>query len=261
MDPAVDVAQAARTVGSYSSAESARRYDREAKVMSPRYARAHRVQNTMIAKRLSRDCSGTPTLLDLGCGTASDGADLLKHSKHARYLGIDRASPMANLAAEKLSQLGYCGRFEMMHADLFELARTPSAFVLECRAHNVVAVLISLVLHHYDRAQKQQLYSMIRAILEPGMLLVVTDLFTSSLSDCASDALDLELRGVKSALRRLRSRGETCGDETTVSEYHYRRQNHPATLADEMECLKSSGFSTSDVVYRHGQLAVIAVEG
>jgi len=239
--------------------EGAAGYDDDARLMARRYRRAHQIQNALVCRVLKSTCAARPAVVDLGCGTGNDALEILSRVPGAVYIGIERSVAMLDRARVKLRPfLGM--RAVLLNDDFREL--TPLTLTELCEKDlDIVCVMSALALHHYQMAEKRLAYERARAVLQPGGLLVVTDLF-ANVSNFANDyAMRCELVDVRRARSRRWGATPPMSMSTTLSERHYREENRPQVLLEELAVICSVGFSFQEIIYRHGQLAVISAGG
>lgn len=231
-------------------------YDKDAAYMPRRYKTAHAIQNDLICSLLKKNAKFS-IVVDLGCGTANDGVDILSRIRNASYVGIDSSDDMLAVARRKFTQNSLQDRCLFIKCDFRSLNADDLRLALAARGlnSNISCVMSALTLHHYNAVEKRGIYSLMRSALAPGGYAIVTDLYSNSLEPCAHHALKTELEGVRKALRAL---GEIEKPHSTISIRHYLEENRPQPLSGDLEQMGGAGFKTADVVFRSGQLAVIA---
>ncbi len=237
-------------------------YDDQALCMSRRYKDAHAIQNRSVRTALRNSSTPHPVVVDLGCGTAADGIDILLQAGDAIYLGLDYSRHMLARAIDKFDRHGLQNRGIFLERDLRavtadEMWAALGPMRLDRRVSSVIS---ALALHHYELDMKGHVYKLAYDLLPAQGLLVLTDLYSNKIAGCAEDALRMEIRDVRRTLARIGSLEEHLHGDTTISERHYKADNRPQTLADEIALLARVGFRTIDLVYRSGQLGVIAAE-
>lgn len=117
--------------------------------------------------RISAVITGRSKIVDLGCGPATQLAQVARLNPEARFLGVDMSSAMLSEAedhirAERLTNV------ELAHGDICALTKTgPSS---------VDAVMSTMALHHLPTIETlQQCFSEIRRILKPGGAVYLAD--------------------------------------------------------------------------------------
>ena len=247
----------------YYGASGAKRYDLEAHHMAERYREARRAQNAVVGDRTGGVTCRSHVVVDLGCGTASDGLAILSANPRAKYVGVDASLHMLRQARTKLKERReFADRVVLVHRDFCHM-RTGDLRE-SCRAawvqHGIACVVSALVLHHYDLTVKALVYGSVYNVLAVGGCLVVTDLYTSEIGACRARAMARELEDVRTARTRLAEDGGNLNGATTLCEAHYRKENRPVTIFEDVDLLRRIGFANVDVIFRHGQLAVIVAE-
>lgn len=104
------------------------------------------------------------SILDLGCGDASNLVPQLAGLSVTRYKGADLAEPVLALAADNLAQLG-CP-VELVHQDIL-------AVLAEAAAYDVIHT--SFALHHLPTEQKDEFFRLAAQRLGEGGLVVLVD--------------------------------------------------------------------------------------
>jgi ubiquinone/menaquinone biosynthesis C-methylase UbiE len=236
-------------------------YDNDARRMARRYRSAHVIQNDLVSSTLERAAAAHPIVIDLGCGTGSDGLHILSRVHNAIYVGVDSSGEMLERAKHKLVQHDLGKRSFLLNSDFRSM--TSDELFAAIRAYrldpNIYCVMSALALHHYELSEKKIIYELARAVLKEQGLLVLTDLYSNALPYCAEQALQRELVDVRAALKRIRLAGsKRVSYPTTISERHYIEDNRPHILSEEMALVSSIGFTKVDAVFRNGQLAIIA---
>lgn len=237
-------------------------YDHQALCMSRRYKHAHAIQNRLVRTALRKSSAAHPVIVDLGCGTAADGAAILLKADDAIYLGLDYSKYMLARAIDKFKRQGLQSRGLFLERDLRAVTADEIRAALGAvrRDRRVASVISALALHHYEPDMKARVYKLAYDLLPARGLLVLTDLYSNTIPLCAEDALQMELRDVRRTTASIASSQQNTGGDTTVSERHYKEDNCPQTLMDELALLARTGFRNIDLVYRSGQLGVIAAE-
>jgi trans-aconitate methyltransferase len=178
--------------------------------------------------------SRAPVVVDLGIGTGALAAACVTALPRARIHGIDEDAGMLAAARTRLGR-----RLHQVVHDSFERADIP-----RCDA-----VVASLALHHIPtRPRRLRLFRRLHAALAAGGVLISADCHPSSnprLAAAERSAWIAHLeRSYAPAIARRYLRT-------------WAREDHYATLDDELTTLRRAGFSV-DVRLRTGSFAVIA---
>lgn len=237
-------------------------YEEEYDRMPQRYRQARDIQMTFVLSA-ARTTSFVPSIiLDLGCGTARQGMDVLSGSRNTFYLGLDRSEAMLKYAARKLSGFAASARWKLVKADFGTV--TPECIGAALESYHsldqVTAVMSAFALHHLDPRTKRNVIELIRSVLPDGGRFVYADLFTNSIEECSRRALETELNDLRQ-FEWADDGGRWHGRlPPTLCERHYINENKPLPLQQEIDLLHLSGFATVDIVCREGQLAVLVAE-
>src|SRR4051794_29044217 len=98
--------------------EGAERYDNDAIRMGLRYKTAHAIQNALVADALRCANIPLPTVVDLGCGTGTDGIAILSRVPHSGYIGVDISGPMLKCAQAKFGRQTFRNSWNvLLHCD------------------------------------------------------------------------------------------------------------------------------------------------
>lgn len=236
----------------------AERYDIDASCMSLRYQKAHAVQNDAVS-RIANNFAKFTVAVDFGCGTASDGLDILSNNNNTFYVGIDSSKYMLKRASKKFNENNLSSRSLFLHNDF--QAITSGDLLTNLRSRNInpkiQCVMSSLMLHHYCNDSRRAFYRLVLELLDEGGILILTDLFTNTINICNQIALDQEVSEVSESISRLGARGLSTVGDTTLSVDHYLNENSLDTTRAEFNLLTRAGFKSVDIVYRDAQLAVI----
>jgi len=167
-------------------------------------------------------------LLDLGCGTGLELERLFVRNPQMEVIGIDVAEEMLALLAAK-----YPGKkLRLICGSYFDVAFDG------CYDH----VLSTYSLHHFSEERKLWLYQKIIAAMQPGGLFINGDY------SVATEERQQVLLRKNDELRR--KQGVPEGEF-----YHF---DIPFTAATEMKLLRSTGFTTVEVVRQWENTTIIA---
>ncbi|MCR5809348.1 MAG: class I SAM-dependent methyltransferase [Clostridiales bacterium] len=166
---------------------------------------------------------GSPSVLDLGCGTGLELGYYFELAPNASVTGIDLAPKMLAALAEKFPDK----RLKLIAGSYFEVPFGESAFD---------AALSVESLHHFTKDEKLPLYAKLRKALKPGGFFILTDYFASSPE---------EERSLRAELIRLKK-------EQSVEDGEFYHFDTPLTVEHEMEALLSAGFSSVTVLKSWG---------
>ena len=175
-----------------------------------------------------------PVVVDLGIGTGALSAACLDAVPGAQVIGIDEDEGMLTAARERLGR-----RLTSTVHDSFERSALPSCD----------AAVASLALHHVPTpARRLRLFRRLRAALRPGGVLIGADCYPASSSRIAAVDRAAWLAHLERAYTPREARAFLRA---------WAKEDHYATLADELALLRRAGFSV-DVPWRRGAFAVIA---
>ena len=137
------------------------------------YVEAGRIDGVMAAAylfhsaRVSQVIQGCATVLDLGCGPATQLAQIADMNPDIRFTGIDLSPTMLADAARHAASLGLTN-IQFCQGDIARLESIAD--------HSVDAVISTMALHHLPTLQHlDDCFASIRRILKPGGSLYLTD--------------------------------------------------------------------------------------
>lgn len=154
----------------------------------------------------------TSALLDLGCGTGLELADILKRFPDVHVTGIDLTQAMLDALQDKYRDSNIrciCGDY----------------FAVDFGIHCYDAALSFQSLHHFTHDEKQRLYSRILHSLKPGGVYIEADYIVQTQAE--------EDAGFQ---KRADLLGQDCEN---MGAYHI---DVPCTVANQLALLKDAGF-------------------
>jgi tRNA (cmo5U34)-methyltransferase len=179
-----------------------------------------------------------PQVMDLGTGTGSLAALVLKRIPNAAVVAIDTDPAMIVEARERLAEL---------LPRVTHLLRDFSGPL----PHGFAACMASLALHHVrELAEKRRLYRKIFGALTPHGIFV------------NADAMFAENSPVEKWMRSAWTKHLTvCGFSKAEVESHFQQwstEDRYFEVQTELHLLRDAGFSNVEVVWRRGPMAVVA---
>ena len=206
-------------------------YDRDIRAVIPGHKELHR-KIQMLLKPYSKK---HPDILELGIGTGLTAASVLKSVPEANYTGIDFSRTMLNGAKRRLSKKY---RIKFILGD-YSFMKFPKS-----------DIIISVIgIHHQTNQSKRAIFRKIFKALRPGGVFIFSDLVTYR---------ERKKAAINDA-RHYAHMVRNSSSQKSLEEwsYHHKFQNILAPLEDQLEWLKSSGFSEVKVVYNHMNTALI----
>ncbi|HVM70829.1 MAG TPA: methyltransferase domain-containing protein [Anaerolineales bacterium] len=171
------------------------------------------------------------SVLDLGAGTGLFSKHVLEKYPHARFVLVDLADKMLEVARQRFGD-----RSEQFQYEVSDYRQ------LEGQAEYDL-VISSLSIHHLEDAEKRDLFRRIYSILRPGGRFINIDQILGE----TQSVRDLYWN---SWLEQVRSSGFP---QERIQESIDRRTayDREATLADQLQWLKEAGFQDVDCVYKN----------
>ena len=175
-------------------------------------------------------------VLDLGCGTGTVAACVLKAFPRATVTCLDFSARMIELAQAKLS--GY--------ANVQYVVQDFQDFAFE---QGVDVVLSSLALHHLETDdEKRAFYEKVYRALKPGGCFYNADAVLGS-----GEALQAAYLAKWKAFMQKRISAEEIERKWMPK---YQVEDHPARLLEQLAWLTAIGFSDVDVLWKYYNFAV-----
>lgn len=206
-------------------------YDARIRTFIPDYEEL--ISTTASALRLLG--ASVPTIVDLGMGTGALTARCLEVHPAANVIGIDRDSPMLEVARSRMAGRAPVG---IIRADFLEIV------LPQCDA-----LVASLALHHIRTAEaKQTFYTGCRRALRPGGILVSGDRFPARERRLATRQRNAWLAHLQQSYSLTEA--EAYLDAWADEDVYF-------PLVDELQWLRGAGL-IPEVVWRKGGFAVVA---
>lgn len=216
--------------------ESVEYYDNWVKIAIPCFDEVFSIAQELIPF----DARASLDVLDLGAGTGLFSSFVSKNYPQARFVLIDLADKMLNLARQRFASRGKA--FEYICSDYlqhdFEKGRS---FDL---------VISSLSIHHLSHINKQTLFKRIYGLLKPKGLFI-------NLDQIRGETDFLQSLYWKQWLKKVRVRG---GTEEQINSSIKRREefDKDATYLEQINWLKQAGFNNVDCIYRNYFIGLFA---
>ena len=191
-------------------------------------------------------------ILDLGCGLATNAKHLIAETLFS-YFGIDKSRYMIKRARKLLYEAGLVDRASLMQADLLKLETIQKPKDLIELPDDHLVAFSSFVFHHFTASEKMSIYEALQSRWYVSPLILV-DLFENS-GTLEGLGLQVELADIAKLTNKLNT--EESQSLVTLTDQHYAEENTPGKLFDEIELLKTAGYTTTDLLYRAGQVAVL----
>ena len=229
------------------------------------------------------------TILDIGCGTGSEGIRILEAFPSSHILGLDFSQPMLDQFRNKLRKRygseGWQARCTLLCADI--LAEEPlSTRWLESTYQSttlgrIAAVVTVFALHHYGPDEKLRVYKQLFDLLPPGGLFLNGDLFSYESRIMAENAQTDEELWISHQFSRLDPKfeaalvktGRTSEEMQAIWIEHLRKYNVPLTIEEgwslsqsasqpngtigEVRLLRAAGFQDIACPYRYFQSGIL----
>jgi tRNA (cmo5U34)-methyltransferase len=212
----------------------ARAYDQNAPASMPGYSDLHRTLLGGVPYAPTREFR----VLELGVGTGTLTALLLRQFPHARVVGIDLSPRMIAQARTKLRP--FRDRVTLVDGDLGSFSGGPYD-----------AVVSALAIHHLTDPEKWQLFRRVYRALPPG------GYFGDADDHLPEDPL-FDQRYAQIASEAQRSPRSGPGWARLQEVWHeHERFDHPATVAAEISALERAGFAHVGVPWRFFGQAVV----
>lgn len=227
------------------------------------YRIANALVNSLIEEHFRPCTLGRNLVVYCGCGTADLIIPVLESQPNLSFLGIDVSSDILVEADRELSKI--TNAYSLIELDVLrepgKLMRLPHDFCGD--ADKNLCVLIRLMAHHFETSDVARLYAVAREMLSNGGLLVVQEVFGGStyVSDKVCSRIEFEqIAKIEDAIRESLGEKSDLSNAGTFSIAHYEGHKNLRSVFEECDALTAAGFERVDVVFKHGQIAVICAE-
>jgi tRNA (cmo5U34)-methyltransferase len=190
--------------------------------------------------------------LDLGCGDGILGAAILGEYPSAHGVLVDFSDPMLEQAREQLRE--YAGQLSFENLDYGD----PSWLNLMETYGRLDAIVSGYSIHHQPDVRKQQIYSEIFSLLNPGGWFINIE-HVSSAAQLNIDLFENHYVAARYAVEN--QNGSRRSFEQIADEYKNRPDKAANILAPvEVQCdwLREIGYEEADCYFRIYELAVFA---
>lgn len=204
------------------------------------YVEAGRIDGVMAAAylfhsaRVSQVISGCGHVLDLGCGPATQLAQIAELNPHTRFTGIDLSPTMLTDARKHVASLGLCN-VDFRQGDIASLS--------DIADHSVDGVISTMALHHLPTLQHlDSCFGAIRRVLKPDGALYLTDFG--------------RLKSLKSVIFFAYMNAR---HQPHIFSLDYERSLRAAFLEEEFESLASKHFQTDVEIFSTFKVPILVV--
>jgi ubiquinone/menaquinone biosynthesis C-methylase UbiE len=177
------------------------------------------------------------SLLELGCGDASFTCRSLSGVPLARYHGIDRSEEALQMARTNTAELPCPACFSQ--GDLLDLIRE----LAEVKREGFDAILMSFVLHHFSRDQKDEIIGRLHTLLNRNGVVLLIDVMRPRDED-----RDVYIGRYLADVRQRWSR--LTQEEYTLVEDHISENDFPETQETLCDFAKKRGFNPGARLYQ-----------
>lgn len=224
----------------------AKRLAEEYRIMSHAYPNHDEFQNTVaqaVAKHFKDVDQSQIKLLEIGGGTGTTSAFLLKADPRIRLTAVDSSARMLEQAETNLAH--YKERVTFVVSDALDFVRSqPDA--------SFDAFAAVWTLHNFQPDYRQKVFEEIHRILKPNGIFVSGDKY--AVADPAEHKQQLETQ-----LQKFRELS-TIGSQDIVDgwvQHNIEDEAIKITEQDQKDILEKLGFSDIEVIYRKNMEAVI----
>ena len=174
---------------------------------------------------------GTRTLLDLGCGTGLELDEIFKRFPDLSVVGIDMTQAMLGRLSEKHGDKD----LKLICGDYFKVDFGETVFD---------AVISFQTMHHFDKAEKVELYKRIHRALKPKGLYIECDYMVED------QKVEDELFAYNRKTRR----------ELNIPDSEYYHFDTPCTIENQIKMFKQAGFASAEKVWRVENTTIIVAK-
>jgi tRNA (cmo5U34)-methyltransferase len=213
-------------------AQQADEYEKLMVRLVPQYLEQHEIIQSLLPSE-DREWK----VLDLGCGNGVLSELVFDKLPHARVVGFDLTESMLTAYEKKLSR--YSKRYELRQGN----------YLHDSYGNNYDIILAGLTLHHLTHDQRRKFYHELFQSFGDNGLFIARDIIIDE---------DPRVRHQQYGMWKqfMKSRGED-------PELWYRKheeKDHPLTLTDHYEWLRSAGFHSVGCHWRMYNFAITSAE-
>jgi tRNA (cmo5U34)-methyltransferase len=188
-------------------------------------------------------------VLDLGCGDGALTRELLKEDDQIQATLVDGSSEMLKSARERLKSYD---DMQFIHSTFQELLKND-----EVVDDDFDLVVSSLAIHHLHLEEKKSLFRYIHNHLQKGGYFLNIDTVKAPTPELESWYRVAWSEWIRENQEKLNS---TERFDHIPEQYKNNPENHPDTLDEQLNALKSVGFQQVDCYYKYGIFAVFGGE-
>lgn len=200
------------------------------------------LQEDVIRQLLGKHDRAIGSFLDLGAGAGAMSELVLSSQPRAEGVLVDFSEHMLARAKDKLSP--WAGRWRLLHADLSD-----PAWRAGLPAARDDAVVSGLAIHHLCSTRKQELFSELFTLLEPGGIFINMDYV--AIVGPLRRSFDKQMHA--NAVRAERASG---GARTDAEIELDDGEDRPDPLEDQLRWLRSAGFEQVEAHFKWAEAAV-----
>jgi len=255
-------------------------YDCTITLVTPMWSAMHTLMVKLIGRYYEEQfaCESGEELyfLDIGSGTGREALGVLSRLPDSCVVALDISDDMKKIFRRNFSAIfGTSQRLQdrvtFMKGNVVgkegELEKLLEQLPSSERNKGYAGVFTAGTFHHFSEEERRKLLGTISSLLRPSGLFMNGDLFTFRSEFMAEAALDEELHWITESFERpplgsLASavpRGLRSGLCQKWHE-HYRHENRPVPLEDEIHLLRELKFVDVEVPFRYGQLALVVAK-
>lgn len=210
-------------------ADPAGAYENLMERLVPKYRKQHEI----ISDLLPENTGQTLRVLDLGCGSGSRSALVLKKLPGAHVVGFDRTPKLIKAYEKNLAK--YKDRYELMLGD----------YLIDSLGSNYDIILAGLSLQRLTWGERKEFYHHIHSILNPGGAFILKDII-----------IDLDWDKREAQYNNWMEFIATNGEDPEFWLERHRTTAYPVTLEDHFKWLAMAGFADMDCCWRFHNFAI-----
>jgi cyclopropane fatty-acyl-phospholipid synthase-like methyltransferase len=216
-------------------------------------------------------CNGTQWLLDIGAGTGAESIKIMKKYSDVNVVAIDFTEEMKDVY--KQNYKNWIGDDEKRYIYLVEDFLSPkmsSDKLLSCIGSNVgsehySAIVTAYTIHHYELAEKREMYKKVYSLLGEGGVFMNIDLFDYKSKLMTRVAHQNEISWISGQFKNPDEKFDKAKNiseqdrgmlsKAWINHYNYDNILHP--ISSQVEILKEIGFSEVENPYRYYENGLI----
>lgn len=257
----------------FFATEEAKHYDETIEMVVPRYKDLHELMLRLGEESIrTREAEGAPIILDIGSGTGAEAIPFLKRNPLVRVVGVDLCSEMHDIFVKNARSAGVGpDRYELLTGDILDPAieaKILQTLTSRFDARSASTIISAFTVHHFDRAQRADVFRLTHSLVESGGVFLLGDLFNYAEESgwLTSHIFSREVNWITDNFRDRIEKARKRKEWKTVQRYedlreswvsHYNTDNQLDSMSVQMRQLQEVGFTERGNPFRYWQVGLL----